>query len=119
MAAAPMEKVAIQVVCAKPGERTFARRHSALKGCVLRKDFGDEEYLVAPATNGFLYPFFGHSRQIHFRRIDVTHPEIEPKAQSSDSRSAIVMIAIPGSLTDNRDLTLGGIEPSELHWQSL
>jgi hypothetical protein len=112
MAAAPMKKVAIQVVRAEPSEGVFACRDGALPGGILGKDFGDEEYLIATAADGLVHPFFGYPGQIHFRRIDVTHPEIDPPAQGGDRGIAIVIIAVPSPLTDNRDLTLGGIESS-------
>jgi len=63
-------------------------------------------YFIATAKYRFADPFFRSTRQIHFRRIDMRHAQIESLTQRIDGGFAAVFPAIPGSLPNDCNFPL-------------
>src|SRR5581483_12527452 len=110
MMSTPVKQIAVQVVRVEPGERSFAGCNRSLTRGILRKNLGDQIHFVAPARDRLANPFLGFARSIHLRGIDVRHSEVQPATQGRDGRSTVVVVVVPGSLTDDRNIPAGAIE---------
>ena len=82
---------------------------------MLRKDLGDQEHLIASASNRFGNDFLRGSRSIHLGRVDMGHAEIEAAAQRGDRRAPLGGFDMPGSLANRGYLALDGTERMALH----
>ena len=80
MRTAPMQKIAIEAVSPEPLERALASGDRPIPRRVVRQDFGDEEDLVAPASDRRADHFLSRARTVHLRRVDMRHPKVEASA---------------------------------------
>ena len=77
----------------------------------MRQHLGDQEYLIAPARDGFADQVLGGAGAIHLRGVDVIHSEIDASSQGGDSGAGIAFLDVPGPLADDADLALQRTEP--------
>jgi hypothetical protein len=75
-----MEKITVQAIRSEAGERFLTGRDGATAGGILRQYLGDQEDLIAAPVDGFRDPCFRLAIDVHLRRIDVGHAEVDAQA---------------------------------------
>src|SRR6266568_4792483 len=73
VAAAPVQKVAIQPVGLKAAERPLARRDCSRSRSILRQDLGDQEDLIAAPADGLGNYLLGSAGSVHLGGVDMVH----------------------------------------------
>ena len=116
--ATPVQKITIQPVGLEASERPLAGHDRSASRGILGKDLGDQENLIAAPGYRLGHHFLGGARSVHLRGIDMRHPQIKAETQSGDRACAVVTFPVPGSLTNGRDVVLGGTELTLFHMRS-
>ena len=85
-----MQQIGVEVVGAEPPQ-----------GGVFRHDLGDEEDLVTPSRDRLADERLGPL--VHFRRVDVRQPQVEPAPEGGDGVGAVALRDVPRPLAADRD----------------
>jgi hypothetical protein len=75
VAAAPVQKIAIQPLGPETSERSLGGRNRPASGSILGKDLGNQEDVIAPAGDCLADYFLGSA--IHLCSVDMGHAAVD------------------------------------------